>query len=121
MQLAGSPGERGQRRRPEDRHANVGETARAAAQAPQREGQAMAQRQPVGRQFVLLHQLFERDNDRIVRRQIEDGIAELARTLPGEVWLGRIDLHRLQEQHVGVEPHARARRHQPHAEEVAEL
>ena len=81
----------------------------------------MAQRQPVRRQFLLLHQAFERGDDRIVRRQIKNGVAELARTLPGEIGLCRIDLDRLEQQHVGVEPQAGALRHQAHAEEVAEL
>ena len=67
----------------------------------------MAQRQPVRRQFVLLHQVFERRHDRIVRRQIQHRIAELARPLPGEIGFCRIDLDRLEQQHVGIEPQAR--------------
>ena len=45
---------------PIDRDADVGEAVRSAAQAAHREGHAMAQRQPVRRQLLLLHQLFER-------------------------------------------------------------
>ena len=104
-----------------DRDADVGEPARSASQLAQHEGEAMAQRQPVRRQILLLHQFLERQHDRIVRRQIQHRIAELAWPLPGEIGFCRIDLDRLQQQHVGVEPQAGARCHQPHAEEIAEL
>ena len=60
MQFVGSARERGQRRGTVDRDADVGEAVRSAAQLPQHEGQPMAQRQPVRRQLVLLHQIFER-------------------------------------------------------------
>ena len=81
----------------------------------------MTYRQPVRRQLILRDQLLEADHDRIVRPQIQHGIAELAWTLPGEIGFCRIDLDGLQQQHVGVEPQPHAFRHQPHAEEVAEL
>ena len=92
LQLAGAAGERGQCRRPEDRDADVGEAVRAAAQAAHHEGNAVAQRQPVRRQLLLLHQLFECGDDAVLGRQIDHGIAELTRPLPGEVGLCRIDL-----------------------------
>ena len=49
----------------------------------QRESQAVAQRQPVRRQFILLASgAANAADDGVVRRQIEHGIAELARPLP---------------------------------------
>ena len=104
LQFTRAARERGQRGRAIDRDANVGEAARSASQLAQHEGEAMAQRQPVRRQILLLHQFLECPHDRIVRRQIQNRVAELAPTLPGEVGLCRIDLDRLQQQHVGVEP-----------------
>ena len=54
----------------------------------------MAQRQPVRRQFFLLHQILERQYDGVVRRQIQNRIAELPLPLPGEIGFCRIDLDR---------------------------
>src|SRR5215813_15528531 len=73
-----------QRGRTVEGNSNVGDTPRAAEDAMQCEGQAMTQRKPVRREVVLSHQFLEGDHDWIVRRQIENGISELAPTLPCE-------------------------------------
>jgi hypothetical protein len=64
----------------------------------------VTQRQPVRRQLILLHQRFEGAHDRIVVRQIQHGVAELPRPLPGEIGLCRVDLDGLEQQHIGIEP-----------------
>jgi hypothetical protein len=94
-QFVRAAGERGQRRGTIDRDANIREAV-GAAKFAKGECHAVAQRQPVRRQFVLLHQGRECRDDRIAWRQIEHGIAELARPLPGEIGFGRIDLDRLE-------------------------
>src|SRR5258708_15148498 len=52
-QVSGATGQRGQRRRPKDRDANIGEASGAAAQLAQPERQAGPRRQPVRRQGGL--------------------------------------------------------------------
>src|SRR5581483_12315496 len=54
VQLAGASCERGQRGGTKDRQTDIGEAARSA-QTMQQEGQAMPQRKPVRRQFILVH------------------------------------------------------------------
>ena len=81
----------------------------------------MPERQPVRRQLVLRHQRVEGCDDRVVRRQIQNRIAQLTRMLPGEVRFCRIDLDAFEQQNVSVEPQARAFRHQPHPEKIREL
>ena len=121
LQFTRTARERGQRGGAVDGDADVGETARSASQLAQHEGEAMTQRQPVGRQILLLHQVLKRPDNGIIRREVQNRVAELAPALPREVRLCRIDLDRLQQQHVGVEPQSGALGHQPHAEEIAEL
>src|SRR4029078_6057761 len=82
VHLAGAARERGECRRPEDRDADIGEAVRAAAHAAHRKREAMASRQPVRRQLLLLHQLFEGGNDAVLGRKVNHGVAELARPLP---------------------------------------
>src|SRR5271169_581308 len=96
-------GERGQRRGTKDRHAYIRD-ATGPAPFAKHKCQAVPQRQPIRRQLVLPHQGGECYDDWIVGGQIKHGVAELARSLPGEIGLCRIDLDRLLQQHVGVEP-----------------
>ena len=105
-----------------DRDANVGEAVRSAAQLPQHEGQAMAQRQPVRRQFVLLHQLFER------RRRSDRPAADTEPNCRAGAAAPRRNRALPDRSRpafsssTSASSHRPARlRHQPHAEEIAEL
>src|SRR5437764_11720896 len=87
----------------------------------QRESQAMERCQPIRRQLLLLHQLFECCDEWIAWRQVKHGVAKPARPLPGEKGLCLVDLDGFEQEHVGIETQAGVTRHQPHSKKIAEL
>ena len=121
-QLAGATRQRGQRRRAKDRDANIGEPvwSRRAACAARRSGDAAAPASPASVRPAASASSNAATMESL-RRQIQHGIAELARPLPGEIRFAGSISTGFQQQHVGVEPQTGAPRHQPHPEEIAEL